>query len=274
MQDLLNSPRAKKSLGQNFLQDKNIATKIVNALGITHDDNVLEIGPGPGALSSLILQQNPSLFFMLEKDYHWARVRFDEVKNSLKEKEAQKHQVILGDALNFDWERFGPDWKFIGNLPYNIASPIMWDLLSNHNGFKRAVFMIQKEVAERIIAKPDTKAYGALSIWLQTFTCPKILFHVPPHVFFPAPKVTSSVICFEPLKNEFSPEDKSILNKLLSFCFQRRRKQLQNIFKEFFGDNGLIFLDKCDIKHSLRPENLTCNDFKKLVQIIKNKNNA
>lgn len=263
-----NGPRAKKSLGQNFLQDKNIAAKIVAALDIQHDDNILEIGPGPGALSGFILKADPAFFAMLEKDRHWAAARAEEAGRAALSG-GQRAQVILGDAMEVAWERFSTPWKFIGNLPYNIASPMIWDLVSRATGLKKAVFMVQKEVAERLAARAGTGDYGALSAWVQSFAVPKLLFTVPPQVFIPRPKVMSAVVSFSPLPLEQRPDDPVELAKLLTFCFQRRRKQAQNIFKELIGGIGLKILIECGVEPSARPENFSSKDFQKLSKAVR-----
>lgn len=303
-----NGPRAKKSLGQNFLQDKNIAAKIVAALNIQESDKVLEIGPGAGALSSWVLAKKPAFFCMLEKDRHWAEVRsaaalkevtsasvrsaaaLNEVSNKTLEaalKSDQEYcpnvaqfaspvvtQVILSDAMNVDWSRFKSPWKFIGNLPYNVASPIMWDLLSLATGLEAAVFMVQKEVADRLVAPAGSKVYGALSAWVQSFTKTKILFNVPPQVFVPRPKVMSAVVSFMPLPLSERPNDLQGLNKLLAFCFQRRRKQIQNIMRELVGDKSLIILEQCGFNPCARPETFSPKDFQRLLKVLKSETNA
>lgn len=263
-------PRAKKSLGQNFLQDKNIAAKIVASLEIKPEDNVLEIGPGPGALSGWILKARPAFFAMLEKDRHWAAVRAEEAGNAALAN-GQRAQAIMGDAMEVAWERFSAPWKFIGNLPYNIASPMIWELVSRAAGLERAVFMVQKEVAERLAARTGTKDYGALSAWVQSYTVPKLLFTVPPQVFVPRPKVMSAVVAFTPLPAEQHPEDPRALSRLLAFCFQRRRKQAQNIFRELVGDIGLQTLQDCGFDPCARPENFSPQDFQKLSKAVKGK---
>lgn len=257
-------PRAKKSLGQNFLQDANIAAKIVRALNIRPEDRVLEIGPGPGALTRFLLESGPKQLVLAEKDRHWARQRGQSGKGG--------PAVILTDALTLPWERFTAPWKFIGNLPYNVASPLMWDLFSKAPGLERAVFMIQKEVGLRLTARPGTAAYGALSVWVQSFVCPKLEFIVPPHVFKPRPKVDSAVLSFTPLAPGDGPAgtsapvgrafDPPALDKLLKMLFQMRRKQLGTIFRA--AGRSAAVLEALGIDARLRPENLEVADFHRL----------
>lgn len=259
-------PKAKKSLGQNFLQDPNIADRIVRELKITPDDHVLEIGPGPGALTHIIHAYGPQWFTILEKDYHWA----GEHKKHPPAGEP-KLNVMLTDALLFPWENLqeGTSWKVIGNLPYNVASPLMWDILSRARGLTRAVFMIQKEVGERIVAAPGSKQYGALSVWLQSFCKPRKAFIVPPQVFKPRPKVDSAVLSFEPLASAWGTFDAEALSWLLKVCFQMRRKQMQKILKGHLGGALPDIFAEVGIEPSARPEQLTPKQFQLLGNTIK-----
>ena len=261
-------PLAKKSLGQNFLQDANIARKIVATLHIEPTDAVLEIGPGPGALSVHIEESSPSRYLLLEKDRAWAAFHAEQRGLSVQQASAVALQsletepcgraVLEGDALRVLWEDFIGPWKVVGNLPYNVASPMMWELFSRMPQLQRAVFMVQKEVGERLAAKPGTGKYGALSVWVQSFVQPKIEFIVPPQVFYPRPKVHSAVLSFTPLGTPcaFVPE---ALATLIKTCFQARRKQLGSIFKE--DVNVLDALQHRGIAHNARPETLSPADF-------------
>lgn len=267
-------PRAKRSLGQNFLQDRNIARKIVAALGIAPGDAVLEIGPGPGALTEFLLQARPGELILVEKDPYWAKERMRSGEGAL--------SVIMADALTMPWESFAGSWKFVGNLPYNIASPLLWDICSRTPGLTRAVFMVQKEVGLRITAQPGTSAYGALTVWIQSFMRVRLEFIVPPHVFRPRPKVDSAVLSFEPLdfpaqnavltddgndgrrgrterRHAFDPAG---LADTLKACFQLRRKQLGTIAR-YFG-NSSESLEEIGIDPRLRPENLSPSSFQLL----------
>ena len=256
------APRAKKSLGQNFLQDANIARKIVDALHIGPDDFVMEIGPGPGMLSSLIAGRNPARLLLVEKDEYWARERRETTIAR-----GTQPEVLCADALTLDWEELPVPWKCIGNLPYNVASPLMWDIFSRARGLERAVFMIQKEVGQRITAQPGTGAYGALSVWVQTFMRARIEFIVPPQVFIPRPKVDSAVLSFVPLTTVPSSEESRALAKTLHRCFQQRRKQLGTILK----GSGLtedVLPPGSGITYTLRPERLTPEQFLILAQAL------
>ncbi|MBL3582731.1 16S rRNA (adenine(1518)-N(6)/adenine(1519)-N(6))-dimethyltransferase RsmA [Oleidesulfovibrio alaskensis] len=258
------APRAKKSLGQNFLQDKNISAKIVAALQIGPADCVIEIGPGPGALTDFIQKAAPASLWLLEKDTYWA----GEHRRSDSRTPVEK-QVVLTDALTFPWERLSDDrsWKLIGNLPYNVASPLMWDCLSLA-AFSRAVFMIQKEVGDRIVAAPRSRQYGALSVWLQSHTVPRKELIVPPTVFKPRPKVDSAVLSFAPLPlsaRNFSPRALSVLLKI---CFQQRRKQLQKILKRYWSDAVCGWFELQGVPPAARPEELSPNQFQQLANLL------
>lgn len=252
------APRARRSLGQNFLQDANIARKIVGALNIAPEDTVLEIGPGPGALTGLLLERRPARLLLVEKDAHWAAERMRAGEGRL--------QVVLTDALTLAWERFAAPWKCIGNLPYNVASPLMWDLFSRSPGLTRAVFMIQKEVGLRITARPGTAAYGALSVWVQSFMRPELVCTVPPQVFRPRPKVDSAVLAFVPLPRQGEgapgPFVPAALAHTLRTCFQMRRKQLGTIARSV-GNNPDLLTD-LGFDPALRPEMLTPPEFQRL----------
>ena len=266
-------PAAKKSLGQNFLQDANIARKIVSLVQATTADRVMEIGPGPGALTRHIHALEPAKLVLIEKDDHWARFHAESVTphaslHSLKSISEglltgilagpESFTVLETDALKIPWAALGTGWKLVGNLPYNVASPLMWDIFSRAGGLGRAVFMVQKEVGQRLVAQPDTGAYGALSVWVQSFVTPVMEFIVPPQVFHPRPKVHSAVVSFVPLKKVagFNPEK---LATIIKKCFQSRRKQLGTIFK---GDVPILnLLEKHSIDNRLRPENLVPEQF-------------
>ncbi len=145
-----------------------------------------------------------------------------------------------------------------------MASPLLWNIFSELFGYELAVFMVQKEVAERIVAKPGNKQYGLLSVWLQFFSKPKILFSVPPGVFFPPPKVYSSVLIFYPRKVEIDTREKKSLQKCLKVVFQQRRKQLQRILRNYLGYKVEKELEELNLDPRVRPEDLSKEDFFRL----------
>ena len=226
-----------------------LAQRIVHLLDIGPHDRVLEIGPGPGALSGFLRLAGPGALVLLEKDAHWAAER----------QRANEGQAVIMDALRLPWERITSawPWKLIGNLPYNIASPLIWDAVSLARGLTRAVFMVQKEVALRIAAPPGGKSYGALSVWVQSFVSPKIAFSVGPGMFNPPPKVDSAVIVLTPLPPGQRADRPEELARLLRLCFQNRRKQLQTIFKQNKMEHALHVLQDMKINPQNRPETLS-----------------
>lgn len=260
-------PPAKRSLGQNYLRDPEVTRRIVAALKAEPGDSLIEIGPGPGALTGHLLAGAPERLVLVEKDHAWAFAR----RETLREFPGVSGGVILADALELAWERARGPWKIIGNLPYNVASPLMWEIFSRA-GFSRAVFMIQKEVGERIAASPGSRAYGALSVWLQSFARPQLECIVPPQAFYPRPKVYSAVLSFTPLSREGTgslpppPALKPVLANLIRRCFQQRRKQLGTILREARGEAGLW--EKSGIDPVLRPENLSPGDFLRLALVF------
>lgn len=246
----------KRSLGQNFLVDRNISRKIVQALELKPGDNVLEIGPGRGALTEHIAEADPARLVLLEKD--------DALADALAEK-LPGAELRRGDALRFDWSELKGEhgWKLVGNLPYNVASPLIWDIVSQ-GSFARAVFMVQLEVGQRLKAAPGSGEYGALSVWVQSFARVEMLFKVPPQVFFPKPKVHSAVMQFFSLPPEDRPQAPSALNSTLKMCFQKRRKQLSTILKSHNKENYVEILESLGIPPQARPEELAKEDFQRL----------
>lgn len=245
--------QAKKSLGQHFLVNASVCQRIVALLEVQEGDKIIEIGPGPGALSDILLGLPFGRLDFIEKDARWSDRLNEESRDNIK--------VFNMDALLFPWARLEGEWKIIGNLPYNVASPLIWDIVSQTPGLTRAVFMIQLEVADRIAASPGSRDYGALSVWVQSFMKVSKEFKVSPVSFSPPPKVDSGVVLLLPREKKNLPAHPARLSRLLKLCFQNRRKQLGTIFKM----NGLSrmtdILPKLEIEPSLRPESLSPRDF-------------
>lgn len=241
--------RPKRSLGQNFLVDPNVAGKIVRSLDIQAGDTVLEIGPGRGALSGFLMSSPAGLVLAVEKDLALAlalKQRFPAMG------------LFAGDGLNMPWERLGdqPGLRVVGNLPYNVASPILWDFASRTAGFAKAVFMVQNEVADRLVAKPHTKQYGALTAWLGNFVHTEKLFKVGPSVFRPQPRVDSAVVAIKPLACGERPGDPRALAAFLKMLFSKRRKQLGTIIGPDLGEEARKYLKSVGLSPAARPEDL------------------
>ncbi len=260
---------AKKSLGQHFLHDKNICNKIVDLLQVKENDAILEIGPGTGALTNILKTLPYSSFLILEKDDRFAKLHSENADD--------KTNVIHIDALKFDWlslENASSDnkkIKIISNLPYNVASPLMWDIVSITNNLEKAVFMIQNEVADRCVAKENTSAYGVLSVWLQAFCQIKKEFVVNPGAFSPPPKVDSAVISLVPHADS-NVKHPQILADLIKIAFGQRRKQLQGILKKSkFSFCAVEMLEAFNIMPTARAETIDVKTFIKMSEFIAEK---
>ncbi|MFP4427814.1 MAG: 16S rRNA (adenine(1518)-N(6)/adenine(1519)-N(6))-dimethyltransferase RsmA [Desulfovermiculus sp.] len=252
--------RAKKSLGQNFLIDPNVARKIVGRLDLQPADKVLEIGPGKGALSKFLLQSGAQVAGV-EKDLALAR----ELK-----KKWPDMDIIAADASGIQWDRlhragFG---KIIGNLPYNIASPLIWDIVTRFSRARGMVFTIQKEVGVRLTARPGRKEYGALTVWVQSFAQPRLEFILGPHVFRPRPKVDSAVVSLYPKAFVPNHEQRSALAALLRVCFQQRRKQLKTSLRSLWSESVQDWFTEHGVRPQARPEDITPGEFLSLSQKV------
>lgn len=250
-------PYLKKSLGQHFLASKEICKKIVSLVDPAPEDQILEIGPGGGALTAPLLAAPHERLLLIEKDRWWANERLN----------AGGAEVLEMDALNFNWQELciSGVWKLTGNLPYNVASPLIWNIVAQCRCYERAVFMVQKEVGERICAAPDSRMYGALSVWVQCHARARLAFSVPPGAFRPPPKVDSAVVALFPV--QMLPEYPQRLKRLLNVCFQQRRKQLGSIFRKAGLAILIDGLERLGINSHARPENLTCADFLQLARL-------
>lgn len=261
-------PRPKKSLGQHFLRDRRTAERIVDLLRIFPQDQVLEIGPGPGALTGLLRQRHPARLVLIEKDDYWADVHAQDASPVGGNGGSGIVEVRHADALQCRWEDLQGGWKLIGNLPYNVASPLIWELVSRVSGLARAVFMVQKEVADRLAATSGSRAYGALSAWVQSYARVQREFVVRPEAFAPPPKVDSAVVSFMPLPASTRPRHPVALARVLKMCFQQRRKQLQSILRRNGIDYPESILAPMHIAGTTRPEGLSPQQFQDLSQSL------
>jgi len=250
--------RAKKSLGQNFLIDQNIIDKIINTVSIT-DNEILEVGPGTGNLTKEILKNNPCKMYLVEKDTFLAE--------SLKEINDERVKIFNQDILKFDENSLSKNKIIVfGNLPYNISTEILstWITnLKNDYWFSDLILMFQKEVADRIIAKFNTSAYGRLSILANWRLNINKICDISPESFSPRPKIQSSLIHFTPKKNFAEIEDPLNLEKITRIFFSHRRKMLKKPFNQIFNGNNVL-LEKLNIDLNLRPQNLDFDTYYKL----------
>jgi len=253
--------KPKKSLGQNFLTDKNILKKIVSVIKIK-DKSILEIGPGTGNLTSYILKDNPKKLFVVEKDKNLAIF--------LKEKFEDKIIIINDDILKIEEKNLNKE-KFIvfGNLPYNISTEILakWILnLDDKNfWFDSLILMFQKEVANRIISKFNSPKYGRLSILANWKLNIYKICDIKPSSFFPKPKVDSSLLLFKPKKTFIQFKNPKSLETITRVFFNQRRKKLKTPFNILFKDNEEV-LKNLKIDLNLRPHNLNDEIYYKLTK--------
>ena len=258
-QTLASRVRPKQSLGQNFLVDDNIAKKIVRSLDIGSDDVVLEIGPGQGALTQHLAERAKHLI-AVEID---GRV-VEELKSSF---ESQRVTILHEDFLDTDlsvWsKKFNAALRIVGNIPYHLTSPILFKIIDERTRVQDFTFMLQKEVAQRIIAKPRTKDYGILSVLTQCYGMPKRLFSVSPNCFYPKPKVTSSVVQFAPRENLPHGIDEELFKTVVKTAFGKRRKTMRNCLKYLPYDEPVIekILKVSFPVLERRPEELTVQQF-------------
>lgn len=252
--------KAKKSLGQNFLIDREVLEKIVSITDITNKD-VLEIGPGSGNLTTYILKKKPKKLYVVEKD--------DDLAILLKEKFDTEIEIINDDILKVSESNISEQkLSVFGNLPYNISTEILskWILNIRSNfWFDSLVLMFQKEVADRIISEFNNSNYGRLSILSSWKLNVKKILDIKPKSFSPRPKIDSSLLLFTPKENFFKLKDPKNLEKITRIFFSQRRKMLKKPFNQVF-DNGKEVAEKFGIDLNLRPQNLEPEVYFKLVK--------
>ena len=252
---------AKKSLGQNFLLDLNLTAKIARAIGNTKDKNIIEIGPGPGGLTRALLETDAKHIYALEKDE-----RCITALQTLKDFYPDRFTLASADALNTDILTVCDAPRAIAaNLPYNIATPLLINWLKQIDDIDSMTLMFQKEVADRICAKPRTKAYGRISIISQWLCNVEKKFDIPASAFTPPPKVTSSVVHFTPIRKRTDGVKFEIMEKITAAAFGQRRKMLRQSLKAL-DINIEELLASININPQARAEELTVQDFIKLAQ--------
>ena len=250
--------KPKKSLGQNFLHDKNIIDKIIHASNIGSNDEILEVGPGTGNLTELIISQNPKKIDVVEKDKNLASI--------LEKKFFNKINVITEDILTLPVKFYsGRNFLILGNLPYNISTKILsnW-CLNNELSVSKMILMFQKEVAERIIADVNSKDYSRITILSKwKFNIRKVT-DVKPNSFFPKPKVHSTVLEFIPKKKIHQIKDSRNLEKITKVFFSQRRKMIKKPINILFKNLKFDY-KKLSINPSDRPQNINVDKYLDIV---------
>ena len=256
------SIRPKKSLGQHFLVDPNIRDKIVRTLQAGREDHVVEIGPGTGAITTL-LKARYTDFVALEIDQRAIEILQEEIPEL---------DVRHCDVVQHDWiayaEEIGKPLHVVGNLPYYVTSQILFGLMDAHRHVSEAVLMMQREVAERLVAVPRTKAYGILSVLVQLYARPEIAFRVSRNVFRPRPDVESAVVrlAFHDPPPEMQALDPLWIRKVVKTAFNQRRKTLRNSLRQFASESGQTLPEPwCN----QRAEELSPGEFVALASFMK-----
>ena len=256
---MTHTPR--KRFGQNFLHDHNIIYNILSSLQAKPNQHWVEIGPGQGALTEPLLKMGLCLD-VVELDRDLVAFLIEKFKHT-------DLQIHSGDALKFNFSALAVNdekLRIIGNLPYNISTPLMFHLLDNASCIEDMHFMLQKEVVDRICAVPGSKKYGRLSVMMQYHCASELLFYVPPESFDPAPKVMSAIVRLVPhLSPPVQVNDMFKLNKVVTQAFSQRRKTLRNSLKKIIDENTIIDLN---IDPTARAEVLTLDDFARLSNML------
>lgn len=254
--------KARKRFGQNFLIDDGIIARIARAVSATEREQLVEIGPGKGAITELLLSGCPHLKVVeLDRDLiPWLKVKFERFPD---------FEVIAADALKVDFGALaaaGKPLRIVGNLPYNISTPLIFHLLSFVGQVQDMHFMLQKEVVQRMGAAPGTKSYGRLTVMVQYWCQVEYLFDVPPHCFSPAPKVDSAIVRLTPrAAPELVATDHSVLQELVTAAFSQRRKTLRNTLKQLMDVEEIEALD---FDTSRRPETIAVPEFVALANTL------
>lgn len=248
------SHQAKKRFGQNFLVDEQIIADIVRAIRPEPDDNMVEIGPGLGALTRPLLKQLNKL--------HVVEIDRDIISRLKTDYPQDKIVIHEGDALQFDFATLAAPLRIVGNLPYNISSPLLFHFAGYTARITDMHFMLQNEVVERMVAKPSTPEYGRLSVMLQYRFYMEKLLDVPPESFRPPPKVDSAIVRMIPRPvAEMQVHDEARFALIVSAAFSQRRKTLRNTLKSYLAESDFAQLG---IDAQLRAENLGVAEFARI----------
>jgi 16S rRNA (adenine1518-N6/adenine1519-N6)-dimethyltransferase len=254
---------ARRALGQNFLLDLNLTAKIARAAGEFSAGTTIEIGPGPGGLTRALLSHGVRELIAIERD-----TRCLGALAKIAAAYPGKLTIIEGDALAIDCATLGTaPRRIVANLPYNIATPLIIKWLQQGSAFASLTVMVQKEVADRLIARPRTKDYGRLSVLAQFLSKPRRLFDLPPRAFVPAPKVTSTVIELLPLPEPAFPARLADLERATQAAFGQRRKMLRQSLRSLGGDTEAL-MTAAEITPTARAEELTVAQFAALARAL------
>jgi len=254
--------KPKKSLGQNFLIDKDILEKITNTT-IIQDKIILEIGPGTGNLTEYIIKSKPNNIIVVEKDIELSKILESKFKNQI--------NIVNKDILKLSEGFYKEEFLTYGNLPYNISTQILayW-CLSKKIKFKKLILMFQKEVADRIIAKVDTKNYSRITILANWKFSIKKIFDISPECFSPKPKIKSTLLEFTPKNNIAEIQNPKNLEYITRIFFSQRRKMIKKNFKKLFKDFSNVS-KSIGIKLTDRPQNISIDKYFKIVKEFEGK---
>lgn len=251
--------RARKRFGQHFLVDHGVIDEILNAIRPSGDDTIVEIGPGQAAITAPLLQQAGHVHAIeLDRD----------LAAALRQKYAGETRLTIheADALRFDYATLGDGLRIVGNLPYNISTPLLFHLLDYRERIVDMHFMLQKEVVARMAAEPGSKAYGRLGIMLGCYFAVEALFDVERHAFSPPPDVTSAIVRLVPLPpGTYEINDPSTMSKLVATAFSQRRKTIRNALRKV-ADEAL--LESVGIDAQLRPEAISIAEYVRLANAL------
>ncbi|AKE51366.1 16S rRNA (adenine(1518)-N(6)/adenine(1519)-N(6))-dimethyltransferase RsmA [Kangiella geojedonensis] len=254
--------QARKRFGQNFLSDNHYISRIVDSIAPQRHDHIVEIGPGLGAITEHLVESAGKLDVVeLDRDL------IPRLENKFANHD--NFTIHQSDALKFDFTQLEENeqkLRIVGNLPYNISTPLIFHLLNQRHVIHDMYFMLQKEVVERLCASPSTKQYGRLSVMAQYFCETAMLFVVPPGAFSPAPKVDSAIVRLMPHTHIKNPvKDSKLLSQIVTAAFNQRRKTIRNSLKDWLGQDDF---EQLGLKATERAERLSLNDFVSICHFV------
>ncbi len=254
--------RQKKSLGQYFLSDPSIVKRIIDAAHLNDKDTVVEIGPGPGVMTGMLAKRVKRVI-AIEIDEDILKKAMDSLSGR------SNIEFVLSDALIYDYDSIGTPFKVVANIPYYITTPLIFRLLDSKDILSMTL-TLQKEVARRIVASPNNKDYGVLSIACQFYTAPSLCLTIPKGAFRPVPKVDSAAVYFEVLKKpSVDVPSKEMFFRIVRTAFSQRRKMLLNSLKALgLGQRLREVLDNAGIDPSRRPETLSLDEFAVIARLL------